>query len=146
MKKILLPLLVLLAGTGVGGAAGLGTGMLVGPRPAAGAHAASAEKTGFVPTAKITAPLVLPDGRLSGYVAFEVSLEVPFTQTDSVAGRMPLFLHAVNMRTYRTPMAAGPDGLLPDLGTFRRVCMDAANEAFGTHVVRFAAVTKAVPA
>lgn len=144
MKK-LLPLLVLLAGTAVGGGAAFGTSLLVGPRPA-GARAASDEKTGFVSAAKVTAPLVLADGRLSGYVSFEVSLEVPQAQAESVTARMPLFLHAVNMRTYRTPMAAGPDGLLPDLSTFRRVCMDAANEAFGAHVVRFAAITKAVPA
>jgi len=145
VKKILLPFAVLLAGTAVGGGAAYGTGMLVGPR-SAGARAAKPEKTGFVAATTITAPLVLADGRLSGYVTFDVSLEVPLTQTASVTERLPLFLHAINMRTYRTPMAAGPDGLLPDLGTFRRVCMSAADEAFGPHVVRFAAITKAVPA
>ena len=145
MKKILLPLLVLLAGAGVGGGAAYGTGLLVGPRPAK-AHTAPEEQTGFIAATKITAPLVLADGRLSGYVTFDVSLEVPLTQTGTVTDRLPLFLHAVNMRTFRTPMAAGPDGLLPDLGTFRSLCMAAADEAFGPHVVRFAAITQAVPA
>jgi hypothetical protein len=145
MKKLLLPLLVLLAGAGVGGGAAYGTGLLVGPHPA-GARAPKQEKTGFIAATKITAPLVLADGRLSGYVTFDVSLEVPLTETGTVTDRLPLFLHAVNMRTFRTPMAAGPDGLLPDLGTFRAVCMEAADEAFGPHVVRMAAITNAVPA
>ena len=148
MKKILLPLLILVAGTAVGGGAAIGTSKLVGPQPAGHAPEAEAdtEKTGFVASTKITAPLVTADGRLSGYVMFEVSLQVPHDQAETVTARMPLFLHAVNMRTYRTPMAAGPDGLLPDLGTFRRVAMASASEAFGPGVVRFAAITEAVPA
>jgi hypothetical protein len=55
-------------------------------------------------------------------------------------------LHAINMRTYRTPMAAGPDGMLPDISVFRKIVMDAAPEAFGPKVVRLVAVTQAVPA
>lgn len=145
MKKLLLPLLVLVAGAGVGGGAAFGTSLLLGTRPA-GERSANAEKTGFVPATKITAPLVLADGRLSGYVVFDVSLEVPLAETETVNARLPLFLHAINMRAYRTPMAAGPDGLLPNLGTFRALCMNAASEAFGAHVVRFVAITKAVPA
>lgn len=145
MKKILLPLAVLIAGVGVGGGAAFGTGLLVGPRAPASA-AAKEGPTGFVPATKITVPLVTADGRLSGYNSFDVALQVPLNETDTVGQRLPLFLHAVNMRTYRTPMAAGPDGLLPDLGTFRALCMDAAREAFGPHVVRLVAVTRAVPA
>jgi len=149
MKKILLPLILLIAGLGVGGGAAYGTSMLVGPRPAAtpgGAREVDTEKMGFIPSTKVTAPLVTPDGRLSGYVAFELSLQVPNDQTATVTARMPMFLHAINMRTYRTPMAAGPDGLLPDLGTFRKVVMDASAEAFGPNVVHFAAITQALPA
>ena len=147
MKKILLPLILLLAGLGVGGAAAYSTSKLIGARPASGgAEAVDTSEMGFVTSTKVTAPLVTPDGRLSGYVAFEVSLQVPRDQSEAVTARMPLFLHAVNMRTYRTPMAAGPDGLLPDLGTFRKVVMDASNEAFGPHVVHFAAITQALPA
>ena len=147
MKKILLPLILLLAGLGVGGGAAYGTSRLLGPRPATSGHeAVDTGEMGFATSTKITAPLVLPDGRLSGYVAFEVSLQVPLDKSADVGARMPLFLHAVNMRTYRTPMAAGPDGLLPDLGTFRKVVMEASDEAFGPHVVHFAAITQALPA
>lgn len=146
MKKFLLPLGVLIAGAGVGGGAAYGTGLLLGPAPAAGAAEPAPADMSFVPTAKIIAPLVMTDGRLSGYVAFEVQLEVAADEAERVAARMPLLLHAVNMRTYRTPMAAGPDGMLPELGVFRKVVMEAAVEAFGKGVVRKAAITGAVPA
>ncbi|MFV0623222.1 hypothetical protein ACBY01_04310 [Sphingomonas sp. ac-8] len=146
MKKILLPLAVLVAGLGVGGGAAFGTSMLVGKRPAGAAVAAKNEKTGFVPATKIIAPLVLKDGTMSGYVSFDASLEVPLDEVESVNARMPLLLHAINMQTYRTPMAAGPDGLLPELETFRTVVRNAATQVYGPNVVRFVAVTNAVPA
>lgn len=145
MKKILLPLAVLIAGTGVGGGAAYGTSMLLGP-PTPATDEPTPADTAFVPTTKILAPLVMSDGRLSGYVAFEVQLEVAADEAEVVAARMPLLLHAINMRTYRTPMAAGPDGMLPDLGMFRQLVMDAAPEAFGKGVVKRAAITGAVPA
>lgn len=145
MKTIMLPLAVLIAGAGVGGGAAYGMSMLLGDS-APKADAPMPEDTSFVPTARILAPLVMSDGRLSGYVAFEVQLEVAADEAEVVAARMPLLLHAINMRTYRTPMAAGPDGMLPDLGMFRKLVMDAAPEAFGKGVVRKAAITGAVPA
>lgn len=145
MKKILLPLAVLIAGTAVGGGAAYGTGLLVGPAEPASAKAAPADSS-FVPTAKILAPLVMPDGRLSGYVAFEVQLEVAADDAEFVTVRLPMLLHAINMRTYRTPMAAGPDGMLPNLAVFRKVVMESSKEAFGAGVVRVAAITQATPA
>ena len=146
MKKLLLPLGVLIAGLAVGGGAAYGTGLLIGPPSSDAPAAAAPADTSFVPTAKILAPLVMPDGRLSGYVAFEVQLEVASDDAEFVTARLPLLLHAVNMRTYRTPMAAGPDGMLPDLATFRKVVMEGAAEAFGKDMVRRAAITQAVPA
>ena len=145
MKKILLPLAMIAAGLGVGGGAAYAAAMLVGPHSASSAKP-KAEKTGFVTASKITAPLVLQDGRLSGYVSFDASLEVPLDQIETVNARLPLLLHAVNMQTYRTPMAAGPDGLIPDLGSFRAVVTNAAKQTYGPGVVRFVAVTTAVPA
>jgi hypothetical protein len=141
MKKTLLSLLVLAAGIGVGGGAAYATGLLLGP-----AEEARAAGTAFVPAGKVLAPLVFPDGRLSGYVAFEMALEVQADQSEFVAARLPLLLNAINMRTYRTPMAAGPDGLLPNIGLFRKVVTEAADEAFGKGVVVRAAVTQATPA
>ncbi len=145
MKKILFLLAILLAGLGLGGGAAYATVLLLGSRaPVAGAHAQI--EPSFVDAGKILAPLVFADGRLSGYVQFQVQLEVPADKAEFVAARLPLLLHAINMRTYRTPMAAGPDGLIPDIETFRKVVMAAAPEAFGTGVLRKVAVTQANPA
>ena len=145
MKKILFLLAILLAGLGLGGGAAYATVLLLGPRaPAAGAHAQV--EPSFVDVGKILAPLVFADGRLSGYVQFQVQLEVPADKAEFVAARLPLLLHAINMRTYRTPMAAGPDGLIPDIETFRKVVMAAGPEAFGAGILRKVAVTQANPA
>nr|WP_294815818.1 hypothetical protein [uncultured Sphingomonas sp.] len=145
MKKTLFLLAILLAGLGLGGGAAYATVLLLGPRaPVAGAHAPV--EPSFVDAGKILAPLVFADGRLSGYVQFQVQLEVPADKAEFVAARLPLLLHAINMRTYRTPMAAGPDGLIPDIETFRKVVMAAAPEAFGAGVLRKVAVTQANPA
>lgn len=100
----------------------------------------------FVPTGKVLVPLVFPDGRLAGYASMEVQLQVEEAKADFVSQRMPLLLHAINMRTYRTPMAAGPDGMLPDLEGFRKVVDAAATEAFGAKIVHKIAVTNANPA
>jgi hypothetical protein len=146
MKKILFLLFILLAGLGLGGGAAYATVMLLGPKaPAAGATYGDVEPS-FVDAGKILAPLVFADGRLSGYVQFQVQLEVPADKAEFVAARLPLLLHAINMRTYRTPMAAGPDGLIPDIETFRKVVMTAGPEAFGAGVLRKVAVTQANPA
>jgi hypothetical protein len=149
MKKILFLLTILLAGLGLGGGAAYATVLLLGARAPAAAAAARVEdkvEPSFVDAGKILAPLVFADGRLAGYVQFQVQLEVPADKTEFVAARLPLLLHAINMRTYRTPMAAGPDGLIPDLETFRKVVMTAAPEAFGPGVLRKVAVTQANPA
>lgn len=147
MKKILLPLAVLIAGAGVGGATAYGTTLITDGSPVV--HSAPVEEgsdTAFVPATGVLAPLVTADGRLAGYVQFEVQLEVTADQVEFVTARLPLLLHAINMRTYKTPMAAGPDGMLPDLATFRAIVMAAAPEAFGKNVVKAAALTQAVPA
>ena len=144
MKKFLLPLGVLLAGAGVGGGAAYGTSLLLGGGKPAAAQP-EPDDTAFVPAAKILAPLVGVDGRLVGYVSLDIALEVDTEEAESVTARLPLLLHAINMRTYRTPMSAGPDGLLPDLRLFRKLVMDSAKEAFGAGVVKRAAVTGAVP-
>lgn len=149
MKKILFLLVVLIAGLGAGGGAAYAVMKMlgIGAPPAQAEDKLEKEPAGkFVPTGKILAPLVFQDGRLAGYAALEVQLQVEEAKADYVAQRMPLLLHAINMRTYRTPMAAGPDGMLPDLEAFRKVVDAAATEAFGAHVVRKVAVTAATPA
>jgi hypothetical protein len=146
MKKILSLLLVLLAGLGFGGGAAYATVMLLGPQAPKAAQVEAAGDASYVDAGKVLAPLVFADGRLSGYVQFELQLEVPADKAEFVTARLPLLLHAINMRTYRTPMAAGPDGLIPDLDTFRKVVIAAAPEAFGKGVLRKVAVTRANPA
>jgi hypothetical protein len=146
MKKILFLLVTLLAGLGLGGGAAYATVMLLGPPASAAKSHADEVEPSFVDAGKVLAPLVFADGRLSGYVQFQIQLEVPADKAEFVTARMPLLLHAINMRTYRTPMAAGPDGLIPDLETFRKVVMAAAPEAFGAGVLRKVAVTQANPA
>lgn len=150
MKKILFLLVVLLSGLGLGGAAAFGTLLVLGPRPASAAPApAEAEdvKTAFVPVDKLLAPLVsADDGRLTGYVQFQFNLEVPEDKSAEVTARLPLLLHAINMRTFKTPLAAGKDGLLPSLDQFRKVVEASAPEAFGAGIVRKVAITQATPA
>jgi hypothetical protein len=143
MKKALFLLVVLLAGLGLGGGAAMATAMLLGPR---GAPTQAEAAPNFVDGGKVLAPLVFADGRLSGYVQFHIQLQVPEDKTDYVTARLPLLMHAINMRTFRTPMAAGPDGLLPNIEMFRKVVLDSAPEAFGRGVVRKVAVTQATPA
>jgi len=142
MKKLLLPLMLIVAGAGVGGGAAIAARAVLGPP---GTTHAPVTETAFVPAAKITAPLVLGDGRLAGYVSFDAALEVPADQEASVTQRLPLLLHAINMRTYRTPLATGRDGLLPDISGLRAVTLAAAREAFGAHAVRRVAITRAEP-
>ncbi|MHA6721129.1 hypothetical protein ACX40Y_16980 [Sphingomonas sp. RS6] len=142
---------VLIAGLALGGGAAFATIRMLGVGGDGAAAAAEKEaelpEAGkFVPTGKILAPLVFADGRLAGYASLEVQLEVPEAKADYVAQRVPLLLHAINMRTYRTPLAAGPDGMLPDLDAFRKVVDAAAVEAFGPKVVQKVAVTAANPA
>ncbi|WP_010161084.1 hypothetical protein [Sphingomonas sp. PAMC 26617] len=147
MGKLLFPLIVLLLGAAVGGASAFGVRTLFFPAAAAGkAKPAADVETTLVPLPRMTAPLVLPDGRLSGYAAFEEQLEVPAAEAARVTARLPYLQHAINMRTYRIPLAAGRDGALPDIDVFRRVTLEAATEAFGRGVVRRVAVTQAVPA
>lgn len=144
MKKILTLLLIATAGVGVGGGAAYATVAIIGSSSAE-AKGEPAE-TSFVPAGKILAPLVFPDGRLAGYVSFDVHLDVPADRSEWVAVRLPLLLNAINMRTYRTPMTSGPDGMLPNIGTFRDVVLEASTEAFGAGAVQRVAVTEAAPA
>lgn len=146
MKKLLTLLIVLLLGLGAGAGAAYGVGMVLGPPPPKSAKPKVAVvETGFVPAAGIVAPIVTVDGNLSGYASFDVQLEVPATELDKVTGQLPLLLHAVNMRTWRTPMAAGKQKILPDLDVFARIVADAATESLGKGAVRRVVVVNARP-
>tara|TARA_B100000678_G_scaffold249487_1_gene223827 strand:- start:371 stop:817 length:447 start_codon:yes stop_codon:yes gene_type:complete len=147
MKKILFPLLVLILGAGVGAGSGYGAGLFLGPPEAAAEKAKEEEAvpTTFVAVPRMVAPLVLTDGHLSGYAAFEVQLEVTEADAGMVHQRVPLLQHAINLRTFRTPMAAGMDGSIPDLDRYRDVVAAASVEVLGKNIVRKVAITQAVP-
>lgn len=147
MKTALLLPILLVAGVGVGGGAAFGLRQLL-PAPAAAQQKAARPKieTAFVPTGKILAPLVSSDGRLAGYVSFEVQLETEESDVEFVTARLPLLMDAINMRTFRTPMTSGPGGMLPDLAVFRKLVMASAAEAFGGKIVKRAVIMQATPA
>lgn len=136
MKKLLGAVLALILGVGVGGASAYGVGLIKKP---------AVVKTEFVPADAMMAPLVFPDGRLAGYASFEVQLEVPQGEGEDVKVKLPLLMNAVNLRTYRTPLASGKDGLIPGIDAFRRVVIDAAAETYGPAMVRRVVVTHASP-
>jgi hypothetical protein len=148
VKKLLFLIVALIAGLAAGGGTAYAMVKMLGigaPKQEATVEE-NEEPAKFVPTGKILVPLVYADGRLAGYASMDVQLEVDEAKADFVTQRMPLLLHAINMRTYRTPMAAGPDGMLPDLEGFRKLVDASATEAFGAKAVRKIAVTGANPA
>ncbi|WP_375421865.1 hypothetical protein [uncultured Sphingomonas sp.] len=146
MKRIILFPALVAAGLGTGGAGAFALRMLMPQASAARAVRPVEPERAYVAVPHVLAPLVMADGRLAGYVSFDLGLEVETTQAAAVTQQLPMLLHAINMRTYRTPLAAGPDGLLPDVNGLRAVAMAAAPEAFGRGVVRRVAITRAEPA
>lgn len=143
MKKALAIPLLAIAGIALGGGTAFGVQQLV-PPPAKPTHPKIV--TAFVPTGKLLAPLVSADGRLTGYVTFELQLETEEKEVDYVTKRLPLLLDAVNLRTFRTPMATGPDGVLPDLAVLQKLVLEASASAYGPKVVRRVVVMQAAPA
>lgn len=145
MKRAFTLLAVVAGGLLTGGGASLAVAQL---RPAerAAASEPSDEPPQFVPGGSILVPLVFEDGQLAGYASIDVQLQVAAEESEAVAARMPLLLHAINLRTFRTPLAAGPGGQLPDLRAFRRLVAIAADTAFGRGTVRHIAITQARPA
>lgn len=148
MKTAPLAALAIIGGLAAGGGASFATGLILGGSGGAAAtHRTQPEPPPtFVATGKILAPLVFPGGRLAGYVNFEIQLETAPDRAEFVKERLPYLFHAVNMRTFHTPMTSGPDGMLPDLAVFRAVVAASAVEAFGPGVVRRVAIVQATPA
>ena len=141
MKKALIALVVTLLGVVVGGGAAYGTVQMLGGKPLI----ALANPNVFLPTGPITAPLVSADGRLSGYVQFEAQLEVPGDRIADMRSRLPLLLDALTMRTFKAPMASGPDGMLPNIAIFRRVLGEAVRQVYGRNTVSKIVITQASP-
>lgn len=146
-KKLFMPLALLAGGVAVGGGAAYGTSLMLGMPPGQGKGGDEREPTTFVDVDNLLAPLVLPDGqRLAGYVSFNVALEVPVDRAEDISARLPILRHEINMRTYREPMASGPDGTLPKLEVFRDVLRASADATFGKGAVEAIAIAQATPA
>lgn len=141
MNKFIVSAFVLALGVAVGGGSALGTKILL----EGGGPDLFADNMVFVPTGTILAPLVFGDGRLAGYVSIDAQIEVASGQSEAVTTKLPILLNAVNMRTYRKPLASGRDGMIPNLDAFRKVLMEAANETYGDGVVTRVMVTQAAP-
>lgn len=145
MKKLLGLLTVLILGLATGGGAAFGVAQILGP-PAPRAESHEGAETKFVSAGTILSPIVAADGKLSGYANFDVQLEVSADKEAQVTEKLPLLLNAVNLRTWSTPLSAGPDHILPDLRAFAHVVDVAAAEALGKGAVRRVIVTAARPA
>lgn len=147
MKTAPLAAIIIVAGLALGGGASYATMLVLAP-PGTKETAKPLEPAAptFVSTGKIMSPLVTPNGRLAGYVQFEAMLETAPEQAEFVKMRLPVLLNAVNMRTYRTPMTSGPDGMLPNLDVFRGLMLASTVEAFGTGRIKSIAIVQATPA
>lgn len=146
MKPLLLLAMLVATGAATGGGAALAIQRFAPAPTVAATHAPPpAPPREYVAVERILAPLVMRDGRLAGYVSFDIGLDVAIVDSPAVVAQLPMLRHAINMRTYRTPLAAGPDGLLPDIDGLRRLVMSAAPEALGRGVVRRVAITRAEP-
>lgn len=152
MRRMVLLGVALVGGIVVGGGSAFGVGLIApagAPQPAPPSDPSDSADPGdfaFVPTGPILVPLVFGDGRLAGYASIEVQLRVGSDRIDEVTAKLPLLLHAINLRTYRAPLAAAPDGQIPDLALFRKIVAAAAAHALGKDTVTTVAITQARPA
>ncbi len=129
MKKLLSLLLLIAAGLGLGGAGAWGVLRFM-PKPPA---TAAIPPVRYVTAPVLAIPVVAKDGRLSGYVQITFQIETDEAHEAVVAADMPRFLDAVNRAAWATPIASGPDGLLPDPRRAGALGLVAAKKAHGKH-------------
>lgn len=99
----------------------------------------------FVTLGAMLVPMTLADGQFTGYFSAEPQLEVGIEDAEGVTARVPLVIHAVNVRAFRTPLASGPDGRLPDAAKLRAIVAEEAGKVLGKGVVRSVALTRMTP-
>ena len=146
MKPAILLLVMVLGGSTVGGASAL-TITLLRPQAepeSAQKHVAAedGEPPEFVP-AEVLVPLVFSDGQLAGYASVKLELRVATGGAEEVKTRLPLLLNAINLQTYRTPLASGSDGRMPDLAGFRKLVQRSADQSLGKGTILQVAITEA---
>lgn len=143
MKRLIVLLVLLGIGLGMGAGAAYGVAQLLGPPPPKSAP--PKPETVFIALGTLLSPIVAEDGRLSGYANFDVQLEVAADREAEVTSKLPLLLHAINLRTWSAPMASGPDHILPDLRVFAGVVDTAAAKSLGKGAVQRVIITGARP-
>lgn len=132
-------------------------GLLAGSGGAAGAYAAMGARVEvvtppkpaeimYVDVGRMMVPLVDPNGDLVGYVAIEARMELLAENQAEVRDRLPVLQHEINMRSWKTGLAAGPDHMLLGTDNAMRLYKEAAAKAFGKHVVRRILLTSVTPA
>lgn len=145
MKKVATPLLMLLLGLAAGAGGGSAVALLL--PPAAPSHApVQAGDSRFVTLGALLVPVLVADRQLTAYASVEAQLEVGADDEEGVTARIPLVIHAVNVRLYRTALGSGPDGRLPDASAIRTAVAEEAQKVLGPGVVRSVALTRLAPA
>jgi len=144
MRKPLTLLMMLLGGAGLGAGSAFGAGLLMPAQSEAAAEPRPADEgpPAFVPM-ELLVPLVFDDGQLAGYANLKLQLLVEAEQNESVTARLPLLLNAINLQTYRTPLAGAAGGRLPDLNQLRGLIQRSAERTLGHAVVRQVAIVEA---
>ncbi|WP_426265877.1 hypothetical protein [Sphingomonas sp. LHG3443-2] len=140
-------IIMIVAGLIAGSGGGAAVAFLV---PAQGGEKPREEVTPgdstFESLGPLLVPLIFADGKFTGYVRMEAQLEVGSEDAEGVKARLPLVIHAVNVRAYNKPLAGGPDGRLPDAAAFRTIVAEEAGKVLGKGVVRSVALTSIAPA
>ncbi len=146
MKHLVIIIFALLLGVGSGGSAMYFLGPTV-DRAAQPASAAPALREGSVILRpfKVRTPIVYSDGNLSTYVKFSVQLLVTKDFADKANEMQPMVINEINMRTFRTPLAMGPDGQIPNLQVFRDIALASARKVLGRSNVNKVLITDVEP-
>jgi hypothetical protein len=103
------------------------------------------EPTAFLEMPRMLGPIVDQEGRLMGYNQFIVHVEIQTKSDEDLKQWVPLLQDAINMRTFRTPMAVGTDGQRPNLDMLRQMVRAAAEEVLGKKEVRRILITESQP-
>ncbi|URD61916.1 hypothetical protein M8312_05250 [Sphingomonas sp. KRR8] len=144
--RVFLLLLVVSGGCAAGAASAFAVTLLHPQAPTAASDRPGSpdlkETPEFVPV-DVLLPLVFSDGQLAGYASLKLQLRVAPGTGEAVKERLPLLLNAVNLQTYRTPLASGADGRLPDLSNFRLLVQRCADQALGRGTIIQVAITEA---
>lgn len=133
---------------GCGGAVGIqyAVGAMV-PAALAAEQAAAPKAVEYVEVGKLMVPVVDHEGDLVSYLRVEATLEVPEGSGEDVRSKLPIVMHEVNMRTWKTALSQGADGRLVDTNGLEKIFSAAAREVYGKEIgVKRVLLTSTIPA